>query len=311
MSASFDAPQFNDPVYKKILGLEETESIDDWYTLLGLEKFESDNAAILKAVEQRFERARRYKVGKYEVQSQRLIDELGRARECLTNEQERRRYNETLAGPPGDAFTDAIESILLNDPAFDPDDNSRPSSNEPAAEPQSVEGASFYQNLGAGAIEPDADGEQETRQTRHKLDMASELRKLASSQPGRTITDWADRFTFRIPDWRGVDGTSILPTLLLLILLIGGMVALVRGKHRADMERAQTVESQVEELQAEAAGLRLTPATSGAIASGEQDWKEGKEALQANRPLEARKSLESAAQHYSKAIDAEKRRVRR
>ena len=51
--------------------------------------------------------------------------------------------------------------------------------------------------------------------------------------------------------------------------------------------------------------------TSTVIAKGERDWKEGTEALQANRPLEARRALDSAASHYSKAIELEKRRVRR
>lgn len=112
MKPRFEAQAFEDPASKKILGLEGDATISDWYSLLGVEKFESDEAKIDQAMLQRFEQVRRYQVGNYENQSQRLIAELGRAYACLTDEEDRRSYDKTLGG---DTVADAIEAVLLND----------------------------------------------------------------------------------------------------------------------------------------------------------------------------------------------------
>ncbi len=116
MIPSFDVQAFNEPIYKKIMGLEANATIRDWYSLLGLAKFESDEAKIDEAMLQRFEQARRYQVGNYEDQALRLIDELGRAYACLTDDDARRSYDRTLGGKAGsDAVADAIEEVLLSD----------------------------------------------------------------------------------------------------------------------------------------------------------------------------------------------------
>ncbi len=116
MIPSFDVQAFNEPIYKKIMGLEANATIRDWYSLLGLAKFESDETKIDEAMLQRFEQARRYQVGNYEDQALRLIDELGRAYACLTDDDARRNYDRTLGGKAGsDAVADAIEEVLLSD----------------------------------------------------------------------------------------------------------------------------------------------------------------------------------------------------
>lgn len=116
MSPSFDIQAFNEPVYKKILGLEGNRIVSDWYSLLGVAKFESDEAKIDEAMLRRFEQARRYQVGSYENQALRLIDELGRAYACLTNDDTRLSYDKTLGDQPdSDAFADAMEALLLNE----------------------------------------------------------------------------------------------------------------------------------------------------------------------------------------------------
>ena len=116
MRPSFDVQAFNEPVYKKILGLAADGVVSDWYSLLGVERFESDEAKIDQAMLRRFEQARRYQVGSYEDRALRLIDELGRAYACLTNEETRRSYDKTLDRQTvSDAFTDALEAVLLND----------------------------------------------------------------------------------------------------------------------------------------------------------------------------------------------------
>lgn len=108
----FDVQEFNAPIYKKILGLDAGATISDWYSLLGLAKFESDEAKIDEAMLQRFEQARRYQVGNYQDQALRLIDEMGRAYACLTDDQTRQTYDETLGREP---VSDAIEGVLLSD----------------------------------------------------------------------------------------------------------------------------------------------------------------------------------------------------
>lgn len=91
-----DLQAFNDPVYQQILGLEGGATITDWYALLGVEKFESDEAKLDEAMLRRFERVRRYQVGNYQDQALRLIDELGRAYTTLTSDEDRHEYDQTL-----------------------------------------------------------------------------------------------------------------------------------------------------------------------------------------------------------------------
>jgi hypothetical protein len=113
---SFDVQTFNEPVYKKILGLDGGTTVSNWYSLLGVEEFESDEAKIDQAMLRRFEQARRYQVGSYEDQALRLIDELGRAYACLTNDETRRSYDKTLGGQAAsDSFAGAMEALLLNE----------------------------------------------------------------------------------------------------------------------------------------------------------------------------------------------------
>jgi hypothetical protein len=87
----------SDPVCKQILGIETVDPVGDWYVLLGVDKFESDEVILDQAMLKRFESVRRYQVGKYEEQALRLLDELGRAYACLTNVEERREYDKTLS----------------------------------------------------------------------------------------------------------------------------------------------------------------------------------------------------------------------
>lgn len=116
MVPSLDVQMFNEPIYKKILGLVADSNVSDWYSLLGVEQFESDEVKIDQAMLRRFEQARRYQVGNYEDQALRLIDELGRAYACLTNDETRRSYDKTLGGQAAsDSFAGAVEALLLNE----------------------------------------------------------------------------------------------------------------------------------------------------------------------------------------------------
>jgi len=107
MSDVFDPQMFRDPVYPQMLGMDSGELIKDCYALVGVKQFESDETEIEQAILRRFEQVRRYQVGKYEDYALQLIDALGRAYSCLTNDQEREAYNRTLeGGKPASAISE-------------------------------------------------------------------------------------------------------------------------------------------------------------------------------------------------------------
>ncbi len=83
-------------VYREWLKIESPERPPDFYTLLGLKRFEDDRAVIQKNYRERSSFARRYATGKFSKESQDLLDELARAMLSLTDPARKNEFDRKL-----------------------------------------------------------------------------------------------------------------------------------------------------------------------------------------------------------------------
>ena len=82
--------------YFEWLNISPAEQPADYYRLLGLEMFESDQDSIRDHADERMEIVRRYHNGKYSRYSQRILNEISASRSCLMKEKLRRIYDAKL-----------------------------------------------------------------------------------------------------------------------------------------------------------------------------------------------------------------------
>lgn len=83
-------------VYKDWLGIPEGPRPPDHYTLLRLQKFEDDFQRIESNYKKLNAHVRKYATGQYMLQSQELLNELAKAKLCLTDPEWKRDYDESL-----------------------------------------------------------------------------------------------------------------------------------------------------------------------------------------------------------------------
>ena len=88
-------PNEFDPYYKW-LGIRPDERPITHYRLLGLQSFEGDLDVISNAADQRMASLKTYQIGQHSDHSQRLLNELSRARVCLLNPQKKADYDQSL-----------------------------------------------------------------------------------------------------------------------------------------------------------------------------------------------------------------------
>lgn len=89
MSDSFDP-------YRKWLGIPPQDQPPHYYRLLGIEPFEPDGDVIAIAVDGRMALIKNFQSGKYSKQSQKLLNEIAKAKVCLLNPEKKAEYDETL-----------------------------------------------------------------------------------------------------------------------------------------------------------------------------------------------------------------------
>ena len=94
-------------VYKDWLGIPEGDRPPDHYQLLRLLPFEDDVAKIEAHYKKLNAHVRKYATGKYQQESQDLLNELARAMLCLTDAHRKREYDESL----GRTFDDAVADM--------------------------------------------------------------------------------------------------------------------------------------------------------------------------------------------------------
>src|SRR5262245_36853611 len=98
MSAAFDP-------YHKWLGIPPEEQPASLYRLLGIRPFEADPDVIDSAADQRMTHLRSFQSGKHAALSQKLLNELSRARQRLLDPEEKAEYDaqlrEQLESKPG------------------------------------------------------------------------------------------------------------------------------------------------------------------------------------------------------------------
>lgn len=83
-------------VYKEWLGIPEGPRPPDHYQLLRLVRFEDDVEKIRSNYKKLNAHVRKYATGTYSVESQELLNELAKAMLCLTDEERKREYDESL-----------------------------------------------------------------------------------------------------------------------------------------------------------------------------------------------------------------------
>jgi len=129
MSKEFDP-------YHRWLGIPPKHQPADYYRLLGLELFESDPEVIRDAAERQIAHVRGYALGKHSELSQRILNELGKAKACLLNAAEKADYDRELRQSIKAQQTDA-PPVPLEASSPSPSDPERPSSPVVGA-PQSI-----------------------------------------------------------------------------------------------------------------------------------------------------------------------------
>lgn len=82
--------------YHKWLGIPPQHQPPDSYRLLGLEVFEADRDVIRAAAERQTAHIHKYKIGPQSEHSQRLLNEIARARVCLLDPASKAEYDRTL-----------------------------------------------------------------------------------------------------------------------------------------------------------------------------------------------------------------------
>jgi len=104
-------------VYRDWLGIKTPERPPDYYTLLGLKRFEDDRAVIQRRYRERVRLVRRYAAGKYANESQDLLDELARAMLTLTDPARKAEYDRKLGRKTKqpDVERRSFEQILVED----------------------------------------------------------------------------------------------------------------------------------------------------------------------------------------------------
>ena len=123
--------------YAQWLGLTDVENRPDHYTLLGLNKFESDAAAIKMAADRATARVRSFRPGSQARQWAQLLDEISEARNCLLDDESRAAYDEQVRNGStggGDTNADVASSPNPMSPVNASSDNA-PSSSSPMYPP--------------------------------------------------------------------------------------------------------------------------------------------------------------------------------
>jgi hypothetical protein len=92
---AFGAQYVFDPYYKW-LGIRPEHQPPDHYRLLGLERFESDRDVIQSAGERQTAHVQSYKIGPQSELSQKILNEIARAKVCLLNPSSKAEYDEGL-----------------------------------------------------------------------------------------------------------------------------------------------------------------------------------------------------------------------
>ena len=85
--------------YVEWLGLPESGGDRDHYELLGLERFESDDARITAAADRALARVRKFRPGAHARAWQQLLDELSTAKKVLLDPASKRNYDQRLRDP--------------------------------------------------------------------------------------------------------------------------------------------------------------------------------------------------------------------
>ena len=92
---SLDTNANFDPYYKW-LGIPSVEQPANYYRLLGVVLFEPDADVIAAAADRQMAHVKSFAMGRYASESQRLLNELARARVCLLNVERKADYDERL-----------------------------------------------------------------------------------------------------------------------------------------------------------------------------------------------------------------------
>ena len=114
MSEAFDP-------YYRWLGISRKHQPPDHYRLLGVEQFESDLEVIRDAAARQMAHVRTYQLGQHSDLSQKILNELGAAKACLSDPAKKTAYDQWLrhALQPSSGQTDRSEADSL-DPALQP-----------------------------------------------------------------------------------------------------------------------------------------------------------------------------------------------
>ncbi|MDD3470552.1 MAG: hypothetical protein PHE53_11330 [Thermoguttaceae bacterium] len=100
-------------VYAQWLKITDPQRPVNYYTLLGVQKFEDDANLIRKNYRQRNTLVRKYATGVYSKRSQELLNELAKAMLCLTDAQRKGDYDVTLGRERRAGERRTLEQILL------------------------------------------------------------------------------------------------------------------------------------------------------------------------------------------------------
>ena len=82
--------------YHELLGIALSEQPASYYRLLGITQFESSPTVIERAADRQMAHLRTFQIGKHQADSQRLLNEISRARQTLLNDTERVAYDAKL-----------------------------------------------------------------------------------------------------------------------------------------------------------------------------------------------------------------------
>ncbi|MFM8218334.1 MAG: hypothetical protein ACKOJF_05365 [Planctomycetaceae bacterium] len=102
-------------VYKEWLGIPEGPRPPDHYALLRLKQFDDDLGRVRKNYKTLNGLVRKYATGQYQDESQALLNELAKAMLCLTDQERKREYDESLGRefPEEQAGPKTIEQVLI------------------------------------------------------------------------------------------------------------------------------------------------------------------------------------------------------
>ncbi|MCH8046292.1 MAG: hypothetical protein IID44_21500 [Planctomycetes bacterium] len=107
--------------YHSWLGIPPRHQPPNHYRLLGVQAFESDVEVIANAADRQMGHVRTYQTGKHEDLSQRILNEIAKAKVCLLNPQKKAGYDEQLRGQqqsrrPGSKEPRIIQAKPLSEP---------------------------------------------------------------------------------------------------------------------------------------------------------------------------------------------------